>query len=62
MGRRILAQYDDQTVIIYQAYRPATTKFAVYYSDFDFAELITGRETVYRSSNHSQKTIIEAEN
>ncbi|MBN4005380.1 DUF4291 family protein [Nostoc sp. LPT] len=40
MGRCILAQYDDQIVIIYQAYRPAITKFAVYDSDFDCGELI----------------------
>ncbi|MBN3922876.1 DUF4291 family protein [Nostoc sp. NMS4] len=43
----MLAQYDDQSIIIYQAYLPAITKFAVYHSYFDCTELITARETVY---------------
>ncbi|WP_442948220.1 DUF4291 family protein [Nostoc sp.] len=47
----MLAQYDDQSVIIYQAYRPAITNFAVYHSYYDCAELITARETVYSVFN-----------
>jgi hypothetical protein len=46
IGRHILAQYDDQSVIIYQAYCPAIVNFAVYQSYFDFAELITAHKTV----------------
>jgi hypothetical protein len=28
-GRHILAQFDDDTIIVYQAYRPAISKFAI---------------------------------
>ena len=33
-GRHILAQYDDNTVIVYQAYRPAIGRFAVEHGRF----------------------------
>src|SRR5689334_11061962 len=28
-GRHILAQYDDETIIVYQAYRPSIGQFAI---------------------------------
>lgn len=33
-GRHILAQYDDETVIVYQAYRPATGRYAIEHGSF----------------------------
>jgi len=33
-GRHILAQYDDQTIVVYQAYRPAIADFAVTHGYF----------------------------
>jgi hypothetical protein len=33
-GRHILAQYDDSTVIVYQAYRPSIGRFAVEHGKF----------------------------
>jgi hypothetical protein len=33
-GRHILAQYDDQTIVVYQAYRPAIANFAVTHGYF----------------------------
>lgn len=33
-GRHILAQYDDQSIIVYQAYRPAIAKFATTHGYF----------------------------
>jgi hypothetical protein len=34
VGRHILAQFDDDTVIVYQAYRPAIGRFAVEHGKF----------------------------
>ncbi|WP_427160726.1 DUF4291 domain-containing protein [Aliinostoc sp. HNIBRCY26] len=33
-GRHIIAQYDDQTVVVYQAYRPAIANFALTHGYF----------------------------
>lgn len=33
-GRHILAQYDDQSIVVYQAYRPAIGNFAATYGYF----------------------------
>src|SRR5271166_497945 len=33
-GRHILAHYDDQTVVVYQAYRPTIAEFAVTHQRF----------------------------
>jgi hypothetical protein len=33
-GRHILAQYDDERVVVYQAYRPAIGRFAVAHGFF----------------------------
>ncbi|RLB61836.1 MAG: DUF4291 domain-containing protein [Deltaproteobacteria bacterium] len=33
-GRHILAQYDNETVVVYQAYRPAISRFAVSHGYF----------------------------
>ena len=42
-GRHILAQYDDETVIVYQAYNPAIGRYAVEHGrfggDFSFARM-----------------------
>jgi hypothetical protein len=42
-GRHILAQYDDDTVIVYQAYRPSIGRFAVEHGtfggDFSYARM-----------------------
>jgi hypothetical protein len=34
-GRHILAQYDDETIIVYQAYRESTGRFAAEYGYFE---------------------------
>jgi hypothetical protein len=39
-GRHVLAQYDDETVVVYQAYRPAIGRFAAehgYFGGADFS-------------------------
>lgn len=33
-GRHILAQYDDETILVYQAYRPSIGRFAVEHGHF----------------------------
>src|SRR5215471_14545418 len=33
-GRHVLAQFDDETVVVYQAYRPAIAQFAVEHQQF----------------------------
>ncbi|MDB5311515.1 MAG: hypothetical protein JWO38_5717 [Gemmataceae bacterium] len=33
-GRHVLAQFDDQTVVVYQAYAPAIGRFAVEHGAF----------------------------
>jgi hypothetical protein len=42
-GRHILAQYDDDTIIVYQAYRPSIGRFAaehgVFGGDFSYARM-----------------------
>ncbi len=42
-GRHILAQFDDDTVVVYQAYRPASGRFAathgVFGGDFSFTRM-----------------------
>src|SRR5579884_420129 len=42
-GRHILAQYDDETIIVYQAYRPEIGRFAAAHGyfggDFSFARM-----------------------
>ena len=42
-GRHILAQFDDETVIVYQAYRPAIGRFAAengaFGGDFSFSRM-----------------------
>ena len=34
IGRHILAQYDDQSVVVYQAYRPSIGRFAAAHGFF----------------------------
>lgn len=54
-GRHILAQYDDQTIVLYQAYRPACAiedipEFVQQQRqkiNSDYRELITPQESVY---------------
>jgi hypothetical protein len=42
-GRHILAQYDEETIIVYQAYRPSIGRFAaqhgVFGGDFSFSRM-----------------------
>ena len=33
-GRHIMAQFDDESIVVYQAYRPAIGSFAVQHSHF----------------------------
>ena len=46
-GRHILAQFDDDTVIVYQAYRPAIGRFAAengaFGGDFSFSRMRWGK-------------------
>jgi hypothetical protein len=48
-GRHILAQYDEQEIVVYQAYRPSIAKWAVEHGRFGRprAELLTPSERVY---------------
>src|SRR6516225_4792454 len=42
-GRHILAQYDDRSIIVYQAYRPSIASYAIatktFGRDFSFARM-----------------------
>jgi Domain of unknown function (DUF4291) len=42
-GRHILAQYDDDTIVVYQAYRPSIGRFAAengtFGGDFSYARM-----------------------
>ena len=42
-GRHVLAQFDDETVVVYQAYRPAIGQFAAAHGvlggDFSYARM-----------------------
>ena len=33
-GRHILAHYDDETIVVYQAYRPSIGRFAIEHGRF----------------------------
>ncbi len=42
-GRHILAQFDDASVVVYQAYRPAIARYAVEHQRFGGADFSMGR-------------------
>ncbi|MBK7397491.1 MAG: DUF4291 domain-containing protein [Myxococcales bacterium] len=42
-GRHVLAQYDDESVVVYQAYRPETARFAVEHQRFGGPTFSFGR-------------------